>query len=52
MKINHALLDKLCALAYLNLKDAERNSLLKSLNHLVQDFSSIQEVESLPDDKD
>jgi len=50
MNINHALLNKLCALACLDLKESERKSLLKSLNQLLHDFSKIQEVESISDE--
>lgn len=52
MNINEALLEKLCALAYLQLKDSEKRSLLKSLNELVHDFSKIQEVESCQQESD
>lgn len=49
MNINHALLNKLCALACLDLQETERKSLLKSLNQLLHDFSKIQEVDSIPE---
>jgi Asp-tRNA(Asn)/Glu-tRNA(Gln) amidotransferase C subunit len=52
MNINEALLEKLCALAYLKLKDSEKRSLLKSLNDLVHDFSKIKEVESFQSNSD